>query len=142
MSLNLRSNRIPALGAFAVAALSALAMTGGSAATASGTRACPIDQDGDIVYLPDNSGNVYYIRVTNTSCAVGNKVVRGYFHCRRANGRNGRCRKQVVRFTCTETKRRYTVLDGQRLDFRAIVTCRKGSQRVVHAYRQVLKGSG
>jgi uncharacterized membrane protein len=67
------------------------------------------------------------------SCATGHKMIRSFYNCRVANGgRKGRCRKKVLGFSCTE--KRSNVIATQ---FDAKVTCKKGSQRILHDYTQL-----
>lgn len=72
------------------------------------------------------------ITVTRTSCTTGKRLVRAYYKCRVANGgKDGRCRKRVRGFRCTE--RRTNVIST---GYDSRVTCRDGSRRVVHDYQQ------
>ncbi len=70
--------------------------------------------------------------VTRVSCTRGKTLVRSWYRCRKANGgSDGRCRKRVLGYKCSE-KRRNVI----RTQFDATVTCRSGSRRIVHDYTQ------
>lgn len=72
------------------------------------------------------------LRVTRTSCASGERIVRAFYRCRvRAGGRKGTCRSRVSGYRCSE--RRSNVIPTQ---FDARVTCKKGRASVVHSYTQ------
>lgn len=72
------------------------------------------------------------LSVTKVSCAAGKRLVRAYYRCRSANGgKDGRCRKRVSGYACTE--RRRNVIATQ---YDSRVTCKRGSRRVVHEYTQ------
>jgi len=72
------------------------------------------------------------LTVTKASCTTGKRLVRAYYKCRLANGgKDGRCRKRVLGYSCTE--RRTNVISTQ---YDSRVTCSNGSRRIVHAYTQ------
>jgi hypothetical protein len=127
MSLNLRSIRILAVAAAGCLAFSALAGSGSASA------ADPVLRATKTCKPPRYPGSGYFteLRVTNVSCTYGKEFVLAYRKCRIAEGGiDGRCRKRVRNFTCTE--RRTTI--PTEIDAR--VTCRRGTQRIVHSYQQ------
>ena len=72
------------------------------------------------------------LTVKGTSCRSGQRFVRAYYKCRKANGgTDGRCRKRVGGYACRE--RRTNVI---RTQFDASVSCRKGKRRINHRYTQ------
>ena len=72
------------------------------------------------------------LKVFGTSCANGERVVRAFHRCRFANGgKDGRCRKRVLHWRCTE--RRLNKISTQ---YDARVTCTKGSASIKHNYTQ------
>lgn len=124
MAFKLSTTRIQTLAVSAGIALTALAVTGAPASAAS--RTCT---------PPSYPGEGYFtgkIRVTNISCAYGKKFVVSYYKCRTKSGSrpSGRCTTKVSGFSCTE--RRQTIPT----EIDAIVTCRRGTQRIVHSYQQ------
>lgn len=132
MSLNLRTIRIPTLAVSAGIALTALAVTGGAA------DAKPVLRSSQSCTPPHYPGQGYFtgkIRVTNISCSYGKSFVVAYYKCRTRNGSKpaGRCTSKVRGFSCTE--RRQTI--PTEIDAR--VTCRRGTQRIVHTYQQNLE---
>ena len=129
MSLNLRTTRIPTLAVSAGIALTALAVTG-SAAPAS-----TIQRSSRTCTPPKYPGEGYFtgkIRVTNISCAYGKRFVVAYYKCRTKNGTrpSGRCTTKVLGFSCTEKR------ESIATEIDARVTCRRGTQRIVHTYQQ------
>jgi hypothetical protein len=129
MSLNLRSTRIPTLAVSAGLALTALAVTGGPA------TASPVQRASQTCTPPKYPGSGYFtgkIRVTNISCSYGKRFVVAYYKCRTKNGSRpaGRCVTKVLGFSCTEKRESIpTEIDAR-------VTCRRGTQRIVHTYQQ------
>ena len=73
------------------------------------------------------------LRVRSTSCSNGERVVKDWYKCRRANGgADGTCRKRVRGYKCKETRR--NEIDTQ---FDATVSCRKGKYGyIMHRYTQ------
>jgi hypothetical protein len=70
------------------------------------------------------------IVVTGTTCATGRRFVLAFYRCRTTSGLAGRCRKAVVGFKCTETRRSIpTEIDARD-------TCTKGSARIVSVWQQ------
>jgi hypothetical protein len=72
------------------------------------------------------------LRVRGTSCRNAKRVVRAFHRCRkRSGGADGRCRRRVLRYRCTE---------GTRLksptQYDARVNCRRGRALVSHRYTQ------
>jgi hypothetical protein len=122
MSFKLRSTRIQSLAVSAGIALTALAVTG---APASAATCNP----------PKYPGSGYFtgkIRVTNISCSYGKRFVVAYYKCRTRNGARpaGRCTTKVLGFSCTEKR------ESIATEIDARVTCRRGTQRIVHTYQQ------
>lgn len=72
------------------------------------------------------------LSVTKVSCTAGKRFVRAYYRCRVANGgRDGRCRRRVSGYSCTERRS-----NRIRTQYDARVTCKSGSRRIVHTYTQ------
>ena len=72
------------------------------------------------------------LTVARVSSTAGKRLVRSYYTCRVANGgKDGRCRKRVSGYSCSE--RRTNVISTQ---YDSRVTCKNGSRRVVHDYTQ------
>lgn len=72
------------------------------------------------------------LRVSGTSCATGERVVKAFHKCRFANGgKDGRCRTRVLRWRCTEKR-----LNRISTQYDARVTCTKGSASIKHNYTQ------
>lgn len=81
---------------------------------------------------PKYPGSGYFtsLSVKGTSCKTGRKLALAYYRCRTARSRAGRCRKKVLRYSCSERRQSIaTEIDGK-------VTCRRGSKRIVHTYQQ------
>lgn len=73
------------------------------------------------------------LSVSRTTCRSGRRLVRAWNSCRvAAGGRDGRCRRRVLGYSCSE--RRSNVI---RTQFDATVSCKKGSRRIRHAYTQL-----
>lgn len=106
-----------------VLAGAALAATPASAAT----RSCNVQRDA-------GSYGVTYVtslKVTNTSCANGKKVIRAFNRCRKANGGiKGRCNRRVLGYRCKENRSAIAT------QFSSKVTCRAGTRRIVFTYTQ------
>lgn len=87
---------------------------------------------------PKYPGSGYFlgaIKVRGTTCATGKRFVLAYYRCRvRNGGRKGRCRTQVLGYSCNE--RRNTTESPPEIN--ATVTCRRGSRSIVHSYQQML----
>jgi hypothetical protein len=74
---------------------------------------------------------VQELKVRNTSCGKGWKVVKAFHECRKENGgKDGRCKSPVLGYSCDEGKR--TGVKGVR--YSANVVCKKGSKKVKHLY--------
>jgi hypothetical protein len=72
------------------------------------------------------------LKVRNTSCRKGEKVVKAFHSCRKNNGgSDGRCNSAVEGFKCDEGKRESTPAQ-----YNAKVVCTKGGKKVVHTYTQ------
>lgn len=81
---------------------------------------------------PKYPGSGYFtsLKVTGVSCATGRKVVLAHYRCRVRHGIRGRCTARVLRYRCTETRRSIPS------EIDALVTCRRGSRKVVYSYQQ------
>ncbi len=129
MSPQLRLIRLPTLAVMACFALAALVVA------ESGFAATPIQRATRSCTPPRYPGAGYFtgkIRATGVTCTYAKRFVLSYYRCRTNSGRNpaGRCRTRVREFRCTETRTSIpTELNGR-------VTCRRGSQRIVHTYQQ------
>lgn len=127
MSPNLRLIRIPTLVVAGCLALTALAVAGSASASdpvLRATRTCP---------LPKYPGAGYFteLKATNVSCSYAKKFAFAYYRCRiRAGGADGRCRTRVLKFKCTERR------DSIPTEIDARVTCKRGTQKIVHSYQQ------
>lgn len=81
---------------------------------------------------PKYPGSGYFTSVTvrGVSCATGRKVVLAHYRCRTRSGRAGRCRRSVLRYRCSETRRTIaTEINGR-------VSCRRGGRRFAYTYQQ------
>lgn len=106
----------------ALAALAATPATAGTP-TASAARTCK---------PPDYPGSGYFtsLSVKGVTCATGRKVTLAHYRCRTRTSRTGRCRRDVLRYTCRETRESIpTEINGR-------VSCRRGSKRVTYTYQQ------
>jgi hypothetical protein len=123
MSFKLRSTRIQSLAVSAGIALTALAVTGAPASAAT----CNPPKYPGAGYFTDK------IRVTNVSCSYGKRFVVRYYTCRTRSGRSlaGRC-PSLSGFRCSEVR------ESIATEIDARVTCRRGTQRIVHTYTQRL----
>jgi hypothetical protein len=73
------------------------------------------------------------LRVQNTGCSTGKKVVKAFHQCRHKNGGPaGRCNHAVRKFHCSE--RRYNNLPHVQYD--GTVTCKRGSKLIKSTYTQ------
>ena len=125
MSTNLRTIRLAAI-ASACLALAVCAVPG-SAASAS-----PVTRSTASCTPPKYPGSGYFtgkIRVTNVTCTYAKSFVVAYYKCRTRTSLSGKC-TTVRRFSCSE--RRVTI--PTEIDAR--VTCRRGTQKIVHTYQQ------
>jgi hypothetical protein len=74
---------------------------------------------------------IQQLKVKNTSCGKGWKVVRAFHDCRKENGgRDGRCKSRVKGYKCDEGKR--SGVKGVR--YSATVVCKDGAKKVKHLY--------
>jgi len=81
---------------------------------------------------PKYPGSGYFtsVAVRGVSCATGRRVVLAHYRCRTRSGRAGRCRRSVLRYRCSETRRSIaTEINGR-------VNCRRGGRRVTYTYQQ------
>lgn len=123
MSLNLRSIRFPTLAVAGCLALTAIAGAGSASAASCNP---PKEYPGSGYFLGK-------ITTTNISCSYAKKFVVSYYRCRiRAGGVDGRCAR-INSFRCTE--RRETI--PTEIDAR--VTCRRGTQKIIHTYQQFIE---
>ncbi|MEA2219420.1 MAG: hypothetical protein QOJ35_2046 [Solirubrobacteraceae bacterium] len=105
------------------------------AATVSAASTSPVARSSASCTPPKYPGAGYFtgkIRVTNVTCTYAKSFVVAYYKCRTHSSLSGRCRS-VRRFSCTE--RRVTI--PTEIDAR--VTCKRGTQRIVHTYQQNLE---
>lgn len=110
--------------------LAALIFPAAAAASADGSPTATAARSCSSPKYP-GSGYFTSLSVTGVSCSTGKKVALGYYKCRvRAGGAKGACRKRVRDFKCSE---RRTSIPTQ---INALVTCKRGSKRVVHSYQQ------
>jgi hypothetical protein len=82
--------------------------------------------------VPHYPGSGYFtsLSVAHTSCATGRKVALAWYHCRIAHGLAGRCHRNVLGYSCHETRQSIpTEIDAR-------VRCRRGVRRVTHTYQQ------
>ena len=133
MSPNLRSIRIPTLAVMAGIALTALAVTGGAAASAS-----PVARASQTCNPPKYPGQGYFtgkIRVTNISCSYAQEVRRRVLQLpheeRQVAGRQVHDQGVGLQLH-REGESIATEIDSR-------VTCRRGTQRIVHTYQQNLE---
>jgi hypothetical protein len=73
---------------------------------------------------------VTVLKVSNTSCRAGKRLVRAFHACR--PGASGKC-GSVKGYSCTE--HRY---NKSRTSYDSDVTCRKGGKTVKHTYTQFI----
>jgi len=79
------------------------------------------------------ASDVTSIRVFNTTCQKGKRVIRASHRCRASHGgRNGRCPNRVLRFRCREGRRQS--VPG--VQYSTKVVCRRGARRIVSTYTQ------
>ena len=72
------------------------------------------------------------LKVKNTSCKKGAKVIKAYHQCRKDNGgADGRCHSRVEGFKCEEGSRESTPAQ-----YNAKVKCKKGAKKVKSTYTQ------
>ena len=128
MSPQLRLTRIPMLAVLACLALTALVI-------AESVAAAPIQRATRSCTPPKYPGAGYFtgkIRATGVTCRYAKSFVLAYYKCRTNSGRNpaGRCRTRVREFRCTEVRETIpTEIDAR-------VTCKRGTQKIVHTYQQ------
>lgn len=99
----------------------------GAAPASAATRTCNIQKE----WTTFGVTYVTQLKVTNTTCANGKKVVRAFHRCRKANGGiEGRCASRVLGYRCTEARK------SGPAQFSSEVLCRNGTRRVRHFYTQ------
>jgi hypothetical protein len=112
----------------ACAALISFSATAQATDVAHRTSSCSISK----VWHKLGPSYVEKLKVSSTSCANGESVVKAYNRCRiTAGGVKGHCRTKVDGFGCKET--RYT---GNPDQFIAVVTCTKSRQAVDFTYSE------
>jgi hypothetical protein len=73
------------------------------------------------------------LKVANTSCRKGKKVVKGFHECRiESGGANGKCRAKVLGYSCDE--HRFDAIPH--VQYNSRVTCTRGDRVVKHTYTQ------
>jgi hypothetical protein len=127
MSRRLSLIRFPVAAALAAVALAAVAGST-SVAVATTTQRCAPPA------YPGAGAFTGKIQVTNASCTLGKRVVVAYYNCRTKSGTKpaGRCTSKVLAFNCAETR------TSGPAQIEARVTCRHGTQRIVHSYQQTV----
>jgi hypothetical protein len=119
-------------GAVALAAIALAGLAAPAAAQSPGAEAkrAACDISGDQTDL--GASYVTSLKVRNTSCGKGEKVVKAFHACRKNNGgSDGRCNSAVEGFKCDEGKR-----ESSPAQYNAKVVCTKGGKKVVHTYTQ------
>ncbi len=111
-----------AVGSLAVLAAVAALLTFAPAAAA---KRCGVDD------TPGAYGTTYVLslKVTNTSCRSGRRVIRAFHACR--PGKKGKCESRVRGYSCSENRYNKGVTS-----YDSKVTCRKGGKTVKHKYTQ------
>lgn len=100
----------------------------GEAPAAAKRAACDISGDERDL----GASYVTSLKVKNTSCKKGEKVVKAYHQCRKENGgADGRCNSRVEGFKCEEGDRESTPAQ-----YNAKVKCEKGEKKVKSTYTQ------
>ncbi len=75
------------------------------------------------------------LKVKNTSCGKGEKVVIAFNDCRKARGgADGHCKSKVLGYKCSEGPRE----TAPGLQFSADVKCKNGNKKVIFSYTQNL----
>ena len=125
------------LRAVTVSACLALAgLAGAQSPAVAATKTC---KAGSTKYPNANPGGYFTsLKVTNTTCSSGAKLMVAYYKCRRANGQGiqGRCKASKVNgLKCTEKRPSSGRTPSE---FNASVTCTSGSKKIVHTYQQNL----
>ncbi len=127
MTPTLRLIRLPALVVLGCLALTGLAVAGSASA------ATPVLRAVRSCTPPTYPGAGYFtrsIRATNVTCRYAREFVVAHYRCRiRRGGADGRC-PSVRRFRCTEAR------ESIPTEINARVTCRRGTQKIVHTYQQ------
>jgi hypothetical protein len=115
-----------ALLAVAIAAIPAGA---GASSGASSKSSCSLSYD-ESTHL--GTSYVTSLKVRNTSCGKGEKVVKDFHKCRKANGgADGHCKSKVDGYKCKEGDRESTPAQ-----YNAKVVCKNGEKKIVHTYTQ------
>ncbi len=89
----------------------------------------------DISGQEDELGASYVtsLKVKNTGCGEGKKVVKAFNKCRHKNGgANGKCKSRVKGYKCNEGKR--SGVPG--VQYNATVKCKNGGRKVIFSYTQ------
>jgi hypothetical protein len=119
-----------------VAAPTALAALASSAAiavpTAGAYSVAPRASIARTCSVPKYPGLGYFtsLSVFGTSCSTGDKVAFAFYHCRLQHGKAGTCHSTVLGFGCREQRNSIPT------EIEARVTCRKGSETIVHTFQQ------
>lgn len=110
------------------AAAAAAALT--LAAPAGPAHAAPVHASRNCT-PPKYPGSGYFtsLRVRGTSCAAGKSLALAHYRCRIKHGKAGRC-GSVLGFRCSEQRTTIST------EIDSIVTCRKGTVRIVFSYQQ------
>ncbi|MQA72766.1 MAG: hypothetical protein GEU88_00155 [Solirubrobacterales bacterium] len=134
MRVGLTTGALAAL-ALAALAVAAIPATGsGGAADSTAKRADAAKRSTCFKETRTDLGADYVtsLKVKRTSCKKGEKVIKAYHECRRANGgSDGHCRSRVKGYKCKEGKRESTPAQ-----FNAKVRCKKGGKKIVSTYTE------
>jgi hypothetical protein len=118
--------------ALAVAALASIAIgsAGASTVATASAHSC------DLTTRQQRHLGASYVtslKVTNTSCKKGKKVVKGFHECRvESGGPNGKCNADVLGYSCVE--HRFDAVPH--VQYNSRVTCTRGDKVVKHTYTQ------
>jgi hypothetical protein len=112
--------------------LAALLTLSPAASVTASASASPVADVARTCSPPKYPGLGYFtsLTVSGTSCSTGSKLVFAYYKCRTHYGRKGTCHSSVLGFSCHEVRRSIpTEIDAR-------VTCKHGSETVIHTYQQ------
>ena len=116
-----------------ISACAALSL--GAGVTAATSVVAPATAAAKNCSAPKYPGSGYFtsLKVTGVSCTEGKRVALGHYRCRIKNGARGKCSSRVRNFRCSESRRSISS------EFNSVVTCKRGSSRVVKfSYQQNL----
>jgi hypothetical protein len=119
----------------AVLLSAALAAIAGGSAGASSTATASAHNCDLTTHEQRHLGASYVtsLKVTNTTCRKGKKVVKAFHECRfDSGGANGKCHHRVLHYSCSE--HRYDAVPH--VQYNSRVTCTRGDRVVRHSYTQ------